>query len=134
MTHSLRLLLFLRLFMRSFAFTYPLFPTVMYNFWIFEKLPEFTLIGYMVVMAIWELLMGIAGDRLPLKSLLTTYLIFALFFEFPSVFLGIACQTALHFLLWVVLWYGSLLLLALLPFMAGTAENDLIVNESKTQR
>ncbi|AEK73326.1 hypothetical protein GQS_07140 [Thermococcus sp. 4557] len=35
----LRLSLFLRLFLRVFAFAYPLFLTVMYNFWIFEKLP-----------------------------------------------------------------------------------------------
>ncbi|WP_293256587.1 hypothetical protein [Palaeococcus sp. (in: euryarchaeotes)] len=39
MNSSLRLLLFLRLFLRVFAFVYPLFLMVMYNFWIFEKLP-----------------------------------------------------------------------------------------------
>lgn len=101
--------------MISFAPAYPLFLTVMYNFWIFGKLPSFTLIGYIVVIAAWEFLMGIAGDRLPLRPLLTTYVAITLVFEFPSVFLsGAYPRTSLVFLPWVVPWYGSLLLLGML--------------------
>ncbi|WP_297463908.1 hypothetical protein [Thermococcus sp.] len=59
--------------------------TVMYNFWIFERLPTLALWGYVVFMAIWEIIIGIAGDRLPLKHLLTAYVLTALPFEFPSV-------------------------------------------------
>ncbi|AHL23409.1 hypothetical protein [Thermococcus nautili] len=115
MQGRLRLLLFLRLFMRSFAFAYSLSLTVMYNFWIFGKLPGFAWVSYVVVMAAWELLMGVAGDRLPLGPLLTAYLALAIPLEFPSVFLGgIYLQTALLFLPWALLWYGSLLLLAVI--------------------
>ncbi|WP_258083488.1 hypothetical protein [Thermococcus thermotolerans] len=117
MRYSLRFLISLRLFLRVFAFAYPLFLTVMYNFWIFEKLSAVAWWGYIVFVAAWELLMGVAGDRLPLKSLLTTYVAIALPLEFPSVFLGgVYVHTALVFLPWVVLWYGSLLLLTALNF------------------
>ena len=124
MEQHLRLLLFLRLFIRSFAFAYPLSLTVMYNFWIFGKLPGFAWVGYVVVMAAWELLMVVAGHRLPLRLLLTAYLALAFPLEFPSVFLGgIYLQTALLFLPLALLWYGSLLLLAVIR---KTTENDLI--------
>jgi len=100
----------LRLFLRFFAFSYPLFLTVMYNFWIFEKLPTVAWWGYIALMAILEII--IASGRLPLKPFLTAYVVIALVFEFPSVFFGgVYVHTALVFLPWVVLWYGSLLLL-----------------------
>ena len=124
MRYSFRLLIFLRLFMRFFAFAYPLFLTVMYNFWIFRKLSGSAWLGYVVFMAVWELLMGVAGERLPLKRLLMAYMVVALFFEFPSVFLsGIYFATALIFLPFVVFWYGSLFLLLVFQ---RTTENDLI--------
>ncbi|NJE61858.1 hypothetical protein [Thermococcus sp. 21S7] len=126
MEQHLRLLLFLRLFMRSFAFAYPLFLTVMYNFWIFGKLPGFAWVGYVVVMAVWELLMGIAGDRLPLKSLLVAYFVLALPLELPTVlFDGAYFDTVLVFLPWVIFWYGSLLILSLF-LIKQQPENNLI--------
>lgn len=124
MKYSIRSLIFLRLFLRIFVFTYPLFMTVMYNFWIFEKLPTIALLSYMVFMAIWEIIIGVAGDRLPLKHLLTAYVLIALPFEFPSVlFSGIWLSTFLVFLPWVILWYGSLLLLVILSIPLWTS-ND----------
>ncbi|NJE04267.1 hypothetical protein [Thermococcus sp. MV11] len=120
MRYSLRLLLFLRLFLRVFAFAYPLFLTVMYNFWIFEKLPAVAWWGYIVLMALWEITTGVAGNRLPLKPLLTAYVVIALFLEFPSVLLGgVYLSTALVFVPWLVLWYGSLPLLSLLLISRG---------------
>ncbi|NJE61864.1 hypothetical protein [Thermococcus sp. 21S7] len=115
MRYSLRFLLFLRLFLRVFAFSYPLFLTVMYNFWIFEKLPTVAWWGYIALMAILEII--IASGRLPLKPLLTAYMVIAAPLELPSVFLGgVYIHTALVFLPWVALWYGSLLLLIALNF------------------
>jgi len=117
MRHSLRFLIFLRLFLRIFAFTYPLFLTVMYNFWIFERLPTVAWLGYIALMALLEIALGVAGDHLPLKPLLTVYMVIALVLEFPSVFFdGVYLHTALVFLPWVILWYGSLLLLTTLLF------------------
>ncbi|WP_297497419.1 hypothetical protein [Thermococcus sp.] len=114
MKYSVRSLIFLRLFLRIFVFTYPLFMTVMYNFWIFEKLPTIALWVYIAFMAILEIILGITGDRLPLKHLLTAYALIALPFEFPSVLLsGIWFTTFLVFLPWVIFWYGSLLLLVI---------------------
>ncbi|NJE30113.1 hypothetical protein E3E38_03490 [Thermococcus sp. 18S1] len=126
MRYSLRFLIFLRLFLRVFAFAYPLFLTVMYNFWIFEKLPAVAWWGYIAFVAAWELLMGVAVDRLPLKPLLTTYVAIALALEFPSVFLGgVYLHTALVFLPWLVLWYGSLLLLSLLSILLWSNEGGV---------
>ncbi len=119
MRYSLRFLIFLRLFLRVFAFTYPLFLTVMYNFWIFEKLPAVAWWGYVTIMILGEAILAIAGNRLPLKSLLKAYLVVAFVLEFPSVFLGgVYIHTALAFLPWVVLWYGSLVLLVFLSINA----------------
>ncbi len=124
MKYSIRSLIFLRLFLRVFAFTYPLFLTVMYNFWIFETLPAIAWWAYTVLMAIWEIIIGIAGDRLPLKHLLTAYVFIALPLEFPGVFLGgIYLSTSLVFLPWVIFWYGSLLLLSLLLIPLWTSED-----------
>ncbi|WP_297536129.1 hypothetical protein [Thermococcus sp.] len=121
MNSSLCLLLFLRLFLRFFAFSYPLFLTVMYNFWIFERLPTVAWWGYIALMAILEII--IASGRLPLKPLLMTYVVTALVFEFPSVFFdGVYPHTALVFLPWVILWYGSLLLLTALNFLKTSAD------------
>ncbi|AEK73325.1 hypothetical protein GQS_07135 [Thermococcus sp. 4557] len=59
----------------------------------------------------------IASGRLPLKPLLTVYMVIALVLEFPSVFFdGVYLHTALVFLPWVALWYGSLLLVTALLF------------------
>jgi len=117
MRHSLRFLIFLRLFLRILAFTYPLFLTVMYNFWIFERLPTVAWWSYVILMALLEITLGVAGDHLPLKPLLMTYVVIALILEFPSVFFdGVYPHTALVFLPWVILWYGSLLLLTTLLF------------------
>ncbi len=122
MRYSLRFLIFLRLFLRAFAFTYPLFLTIMYNFLIFDKLPALAWLSYIVVMAMFELLLGFSGSRLPLKAPLMVYVAIALLFEFPSVFLGgVDLHTALVFLPWLVLWYGSLLSLGLLLPSRGTA-------------
>ncbi|WP_457742537.1 hypothetical protein [Thermococcus sp.] len=113
MRYPLRLLIFLRLSLRVFAFAYPLLLTVMYNFWIFEKLPAVAWWGYMAIMALWEVILGVADNRLPLKPLLTAYVTVASILEFPSVLLGgVYFHTALVFLPWVVLWYGSLVLFA----------------------
>ena len=120
MRYSLRLLFLLRLFLRVFAFAYPLFLTVMYNFWIFEKLPAVAWWGYMVLMALWEITTGVAGNHLPLKPLVTAYVVITLFLEFPSVLLGgVYLSTALVFMPWLVLWYGSLPLLSLLLISQG---------------
>ena len=87
----------------------------MYNFWIFEKLPTVAWWGYIALMFILEIV--IAGGRLSPKPLLMTYVVIALVFEFPSVFFdGVYPHTALVFLPWVILWYGSLLLLTTLLF------------------
>jgi len=120
MRYSLRLLFLLRLFLRVFAFAYPLFLTVMYNFWIFEKLPAVAWWGYMVLMALWEITTRFAGNHLPLKPLVTAYVVITLFLEFPSVLLGgVYLSTALVFVPWLVLWYGSLPLLSLLLISQG---------------
>ncbi|WP_148258677.1 hypothetical protein [Thermococcus sp. AM4] len=109
---KIRLLIFLRLFIRISAFSYPLLLTVMYNFLIFGKLPGLAWTGYVAFMSGWELLMGVANNRPSLKYLLTVYVVLAVVLEFPGVLLsGISLQTVLVFLSWVIFWYGSLLLL-----------------------
>jgi len=93
----------------------------MYNFWIFEKLPTVAWWGYIGLMALLEII--IASGRLPLKPLLTAYVVTALVLEFPSALLGgVYLHTALVFLPWVVLWYGSLLLLTALNFLKTSAD------------
>jgi len=125
MRYSPRLLFFLRLFLRVFAFAYPLFLTVMYNFWIFGKLPAAAWWGYVVLMALWEIITAVAGNRLPLKPILTAYVAIALPLEFPSVLLGgVYLSTALLFMPWLILWYGSLLLLGLLLISLRNSDKD----------
>ncbi|MDV3103863.1 hypothetical protein [Thermococcus waiotapuensis] len=114
MRYVFRLLLFLRLVLRLLAFTYPLFLTLMYNFWVFERLPMVLWIGYVVIMALWELVSGIFADRPLPMTLLKTYAALAIFLEFPSVLLSSRLSTTVASLPWVSLWYGSLIVLALL--------------------
>ncbi len=115
MEYVFRLLIFLRLFLRLFAFSYPLSLTVMYNFWVFERLPMALWIGYVALMAIFELALGLFAGRPFSKTLLKAYVVLALFLEFPSVLLESALSgdfsSIAVFLPWVLLWYTSLLLL-----------------------
>ena len=117
--HALRLVLFLRLFFRVFAFAYPLFLTVMYNHWFFMGLPGSVWIGYIALMALWEFLLGFFMDRLPMMALLKAYIVLTLIFEFPSVLLSARPSTVIVFLPWVSLWYGSLIVLALLVVLTS---------------
>ncbi|ASJ01489.1 hypothetical protein [Thermococcus gorgonarius] len=119
MKEYIRLLLLLRLFLRLFAFTYPLLLTVMYNFWVFERLPLALWVVYVVIIALWELLSGIFADRPLPMTLLKAYAALTIFLEFPSVLLSSRLSTAFAFLPWVSLWYGSLMVLALLVVLTS---------------
>ncbi len=112
--HALRLILFLRLFLRVFAFAYPLFLTAMYNHWFFMGLPGSAWIGYIALMALWELVLGAFMGRPSLMALLKAYIVLTLILEFPSVLLSAGPSTVIAFLPWVSLWYGSIIVLALL--------------------
>ncbi|WP_297417706.1 hypothetical protein [Thermococcus sp.] len=112
--YSLRLLLFLRFFLRLFAFSYPLSLTVMYNFWVFGRLPMALWIGYVALMVIFELALGLFAGRPFSKILLKAYVVLALFLEFPSAIWEADFSTLLSFLLWALLWYGSLVIMAFL--------------------
>ncbi len=106
----------MRLFLRLFAFTCPLYLTVMYTFWIFKG-PSMTLwIGHVVVMVVLELAFGLFAGRPFSKTLLKPYVVLALFLKFPSVLLESALSgdfsSIAVFLPWVSLRYGSLLLLS----------------------
>ncbi len=117
--HALRLILFLRLFLRVFAFAYSLFLTVMYNYWFFMGLPGSAWIGYIALMALWEFVSGVFMARLPMMALLKAYIVLTLIFEFPSVLLNADPSTVIVFLPWVSLWYGSLIVLALLVVLTS---------------
>ncbi|WP_297510737.1 hypothetical protein [Thermococcus sp.] len=112
--HILKLLLLLRLFLRFFAFAYPLYLTVMYNFWVFERLSMNLWIGYVAFMAILELVLVFSAGRAFSTPLLRVYVIIAIVMEFPFSLLGMRISTMLPFLLWMSLWYGSLALIAVL--------------------
>lgn len=114
MEYVFRLLIFLRLFLRLFAFTYPLLLTVMYNFWIFERLSMTLWVGYVVIMAVLELVLGLLVDKRFSRVLLKAYVILALCLEFPSLLLEVDFHTTIAFLLWVLPWYGSIVLLGVL--------------------
>ncbi|AMQ18713.1 hypothetical protein A0127_05785 [Thermococcus peptonophilus] len=112
-----RLLFLLRLFLRVFAFVYPLFITVMYDFWIFEKFPSWALVVYIVVMGMVELIIAISMRRSWMVALSQVYLALAIVFEFPSavVELLVRGQTSgyLPFFGWAFVWYFPVLLIAL---------------------
>ncbi|NJE05509.1 hypothetical protein E3E36_05005 [Thermococcus sp. M36] len=114
MEYFFRLLTFLRLSLRLFAFVYPLSLTVMYNFWVFGRLPMGLWTCYVLTMAVWELVLGLFAHKPFSRPLLKAYVVLALFLEFPSALVGAYLSTVEVFLPWVSLWYGSLLVMGFL--------------------
>ncbi|WP_367883147.1 hypothetical protein [Thermococcus peptonophilus] len=101
-----RLLFLLRLFLRVFAFVYPpLFITVMYDFWIFEKFPSWALVVYIVVMGMVELIIAISMRRSWMVALSQVYLALAIVFEFPSAVVELLVRGT-DFWIPAIFWMG----------------------------
>ncbi|NJF25772.1 hypothetical protein [Thermococcus sp. Bubb.Bath] len=118
-----RFLFLFRLSLRLLAFGYPLFLTVMYNFWIFAKIPSWTLMLYVALMGAIELVVLLFTGRLGGTILLKVYVALAIIFEFPSAVVGLLIGGWTYgyapFLVWVLLWYSPLFLIAFI-----TAKSD----------
>ena len=134
MREYVRLLFLLRLFLRVFVFSYPLFLTVMYNFWVFIRIPSWMLAMYIVLMGTLEVVVLIFSERLAASALLSKiYVMLAVFFEFPSavveLFAGGRTFEYLPFLVWALPWYLSVFLIAFAVFYGGS-KNRQALNKS----
>ncbi|ASJ02050.1 hypothetical protein A3L09_01600 [Thermococcus profundus] len=120
--HSKFLFLF-RLSLRILAFGYPLFLTVMYNFWIFTKIPSWTLMIYVALMGAIELAVLLFNGRLGGTILPKIYVVLTIIFEFPSAVVGLLTGGWTYgyvpFLVWALLWYSPVFLIAFI-----TAKSD----------
>jgi len=117
MREYVRLLFLFRFFLRVFSFSYPLFITVMYNFWIFMGVPSKTLVVYISVMGVVELIVVLFWERSWVAILSKVYVVSALIFEFPSAVVGLLAGGRtfgyLPFFGWALLWYLPVFLIAL---------------------
>jgi len=104
-----RLLFLLRLFLRVSAFGYSLFLTVMYNFWIFMRVPSHALMVYIALMGVSELTILLFSEKPWIGALTNVYVVLAIVFEFPSVVLKLLVSgwTYGHatFFRWASMWY-----------------------------
>ncbi|WP_209475052.1 hypothetical protein [Thermococcus stetteri] len=104
-----RLLFLLRLFLRVFAFGYPLFLTVMYNFWVFLRIPSWVLVVYIALMGVIELTVFIFSRKPWIGALTKVYVVLAVVFEFPSSIVELLVSGRTYgyasFFGWALLWY-----------------------------
>ncbi|BAD86078.1 hypothetical membrane protein [Thermococcus kodakarensis KOD1] len=122
-----RLLFLLRLFLRVFAFGYPLFLTVMYNFWIFTRIPSWALVVYIVVMDMVELTVLIFSEKPWIGALTKVYLALAIVFEFPSAVVELPVSGRIYgyapFFGWALLWYLPVFLICV--FSSGLGNDTM---------
>jgi hypothetical protein len=111
-----KFLFLFRLSLRVLAFGYPLLLTVMYNFWIFTKIPPWALMIYVALMGTIELVVLLFTRRLGGTILPKVYVALAIIFEFPSAVVGLLTGSWTYgyapFLVWALLWYFPLFLIA----------------------
>ncbi|MBP1911503.1 ABC-type bacteriocin/lantibiotic exporter with double-glycine peptidase domain [Thermococcus stetteri] len=109
MKEYVRLLFLLRLFLRVFAFGYPLFLTVMYNFWVFLRIPSWVLVVYIALMGVIELTVFIFSRKPWIGALTKVYVVLAVVFEFPSSIVELLVSGRTYgyasFFGWALLWY-----------------------------
>jgi len=122
-------LLFLRLSLRILAFAIPLFLTVMYNFWIFMKVPGWVLLMYIALMGTLEPIILLFTERLMGTILPKIYIVLAIIFEFPSTVVELLTSgwtfEYIPFLGWALLWYFPVFLIAFVVFYGSRGRQAL---------
>ena len=122
----IKLSILMRMAFRLLSLTYPLFMTVTYNFWLFERLPGWAFWSYIVFMAGFEvfLLLLPSGSSI-LSTFIPTYLVVALLFEFPSTVFETSMPVLAHFVPWLVIWYAPLFAILMAAYREKTVGENL---------
>jgi len=122
----IKLSILMRMAFRLLSLTYPLFMTVTYNFWLFERLPGWAFWSYIVFMAGFEvfLLLLPSGSSI-LSTFIPTYLVVALLFEFPSTVFETLMPVLAHFVPWLVIWYAPLFAILMAAYREKTVGENL---------